>query len=248
MRTLRSRKLYQLAAVIAAAALLKLFYSTANVNQLRWILAPTSFCVELVTGETFRFESYAGYVNRDNSFLIADSCSGMNFLIAAFLMLSVLVLWDKKYREVAWHAFPIAAVAAFVTTIAANTVRIAVALKLHRMHATALWINPEQAHRLQGIFIYFGFLLLLYLLYEKFERGDRIETAKTKALIRKPLIPLLIYWLITLGIPIIRGSYLEGSPFWEHLAFVVLTPLVLITPFVVIDHLKRRRSTLVSEH
>jgi exosortase K len=247
MRTLRSRKSYQLAAVIAAAALLKLFYSTANVNELRWILAPTSFCVEVITGETFRFESYAGYINHDNSFLIADSCSGVNFLIAAFLMLSVLMLWGKRQREVAWHAFPIAAAAAFVTTIAANTVRIAVALKLHRMNAATLWINPEQMHRLQGIFIYFGFLLLLYFLYEKFERGDRNETAKPTPFIRRSFIPLLIYWLITLGIPIIRGSYQEGSPFWEHLTFVILTPLILIAPFIVIDQLKRRRSTLVNE-
>jgi exosortase K len=246
MRTFRSRKSYQSAAVITAAALLKLFYSTANVNELRWILAPTSFCVELVTGETFRFESYAGYINHDNSFLIADSCAGVNFLIAGFLMLSVLMLWGEKRREVAWHAFPIAAAAAFVTTIVANTVRIAVALKLHRMNAAVLWINPEQAHRLQGIFIYFGFLLLLYLLYEKLDRGDRSETAKPTA-IRRPFIPLSIYWMITLGIPIIRGSYQEGSPFWEHLAFVVLTPLILITPFFVIDQLRRRRSTLVSE-
>ena len=247
MRTMRSRKLYQSAAVIAAAALLKLFYSTANVNELRWVLAPTSFCVELVTGETFRFESYAGYINHDNSFLIADSCSGVNFLIAAFLMLSVLVLWGKSNRDLPWYTFPIVAAAAFFTTIAANTVRIAVALKLHRMNAPALWINPEQAHRLQGIFIYFGFLLLLYFLYERFERGDRSETAKLTALVRRPLIPLLIYWLITLGIPIIRGSYQDGSPFWEHLAFVVITPLILITPFIVIDQLKCRRSTLVRE-
>jgi len=247
MRNFRSRKSYQLAAVIAAAALLKLFYSTANVNELRWILAPTSFCVELVTGETFRFESYAGYINHDNSFLIADSCSGVNFLIAAFLMLSVLMLWGKRPSEVAWHVFPIVAAAAFATTIAANSVRIAIALKLHRMNATALWINPEQAHRLQGIFIYFGFLLLLYLLYEKLVGGDRGKTAKPTSFIRRSFIPLLIYWLITLGIPIIRGSYQEGSPFWVHLAFVVLTPLVLIMPFIVIDQLKRRRSTLVNE-
>ncbi|PYS87699.1 MAG: exosortase K [Acidobacteria bacterium] len=247
MRIFRSRKSYQSAAVITAAALLKLFYSTANVNELRWILAPTSFCVELVTGETFWFESYAGYINNDNSFLIADSCSGMNFLIAAFLMLSVLVLWGENNVDVAWYAFPIVAAAAFFTTIAANTVRIAVALKLHRMNAAALWINPEQAHRLQGIFIYFGFLLLLYFLYEKLDRSHQVETAKLTTLIRRPLIPLLIYWLITLGIPIIRGSYQEGSPFWEHLTFVVLTPLILITPFVVIDQLKRRRSTLVNE-
>jgi len=247
MRDPRSRKLFQTAAVLAAAAVAKLFYSTASVNELRWILAPTSFLVELVTGVRFRFESYAGYINEDHSFLIADSCSGVNFLIAAFLMLAMLMLWNGKQARVAWYTFPIAAFTAYISTIAANTVRIAVALKLHLMNATALWINPEQAHRLQGIFVYFGFLLLLYLLYEKMNHDDRGETGRRSILVRHPFVPLLIYWVITLGIPILRGAYQQGSPFWEHTAFVVLTPLILILPFIVIHHLKKRRSTLVNE-
>src|SRR5262249_20942404 len=56
----------QLALLLVFAAALKYFYSTASVNQLRWILAPTTRMVEIVTGDRFQFESHAGYINSNH--------------------------------------------------------------------------------------------------------------------------------------------------------------------------------------
>ena len=84
-------KTVQLAAVVLVAAAAKLFYSNASADDLRWILAPTALLVELAGGEAFHFESHAGYINIDHSFLIAGACSGMNFLITAFVMLSAMI-------------------------------------------------------------------------------------------------------------------------------------------------------------
>src|SRR5712691_8663665 len=86
----------QLVVVVLCAAVVKLYYSTASVNQLRWILAPTTLLVELVSGSRFEFESHAGYINSDHSFVIAASCAGVNFLITAFLMLSLRKLWRAR--------------------------------------------------------------------------------------------------------------------------------------------------------
>src|SRR5215510_15997249 len=88
LRFTRTR-ITQCVVALASAFALKLHYSTASANQLRWILAPTTALVELVSGATFEFESYAGYISRERGFLIANSCAGVNFLIAAFLMLSI---------------------------------------------------------------------------------------------------------------------------------------------------------------
>src|SRR6267142_5972898 len=71
----------QLFVVVLCAAAVKLYYSTASVDQLRWILAPTTFVVGLISGSRFEFESHAGYLNSDRSFVIAASCAGVNFLI-----------------------------------------------------------------------------------------------------------------------------------------------------------------------
>ena len=72
-----SRRNAQLFAVVLCAIAVKLYYSTAGVNQLRWILAPTAVVVELVSGSRFEFESHAGYINGDRSFVIAASCAGV---------------------------------------------------------------------------------------------------------------------------------------------------------------------------
>src|SRR5688572_13877482 len=86
---LKLQTLTQLGAILFFAFALKSFYSTASVNDLRWILAPTTFLVELITGKQFVFESRAGYMSADHTFLIAASCSGVNFLIISFLVLAL---------------------------------------------------------------------------------------------------------------------------------------------------------------
>ena len=224
----------QLIATICVAIGLKLFYASASVNDLLWVLAPTTLLVEIVTGETFEFESYAGYMNADYSYLIASSCSGVNFLITAFLMLALVRFWK---REVSWAMIPATFVIAYLTTIVANTVRIAVAIRLHRMSPDMIWINPEQLHRFEGIFIYFGFLLLLYVLSESTE--DNTHFKDPFYLLRRSFIPLLIYWAVTLGIPIANGAFSQGKSFWEHSVFVLLTPLILILPLAAFRLMRR---------
>ena len=165
------RRNAQLAVVLLCAALVKLYYSTASVNQLRWILAPTTFLVEMISGTRFEFESHAGYMNDDRSFIIAASCAGINFLITSFLMLSLSKLWKDRSPDapnrLRWRFIPVAAMFAYLVTLVANTVRISTALHLNRMPAEISWLNPNQLHRFEGIFIYFGFLLLLFMVSEK---------------------------------------------------------------------------------
>ncbi len=83
-------------AVLLCALGMKLFYSTSSPDNLRWILAPTTRLVEFASGWTFTFESHAGYMSSDHSFLIAASCAGVNFLITAFLMLTLKRLWFDR--------------------------------------------------------------------------------------------------------------------------------------------------------
>ena len=104
----RIRNITQFLTIFAIAFGLKYFYSTSSVNDLRWILAPTTFLVEVFSGMRFRFESNAGYLSDDRTFLIAQPCSGMNFLIIAFLMLTIGQLWREWPRGVRWRWLPIA--------------------------------------------------------------------------------------------------------------------------------------------
>ena len=217
-------RIAQCVVVLAGAFMLKLYYSAASADQLRWILAPTTALVELVSGASFEFESYAGYMSGDRSFLIASSCAGVNFLITAFLMLSLRKLLGDRSQEIGWGFIPRAAVIAYLTTLIANTARISIALRLQKMPAEIGWLNPEQLHRIEGIFVYFGFLLLLFVVSEK------IGAEKNSGLFRQPFFPLIIYYATMIGIPLANGAYRQGSDYWEHSLFVFLIPLLLILP------------------
>ncbi|NOT48770.1 MAG: exosortase K [Acidobacteria bacterium] len=230
-------------ALILAAGL-KLYYSTASVNDLLWVLAPTKLLVELATGETFRFESYAGYMNADHSFLIAASCSGVNFFITAFLMLALVPLFKRRKENVRYVELPVALLAAYVATILANAVRICVALRLQRMNADLIWVNPEQLHRFEGIFIYFGFLLILFVVSEGFRGNYESRSSDYLLSLKRIALPLAIYWGTTLGIPLANGAYRQGTVFWEHCLFVLLTPLVLLLPLSIFRLLKATNKTV----
>jgi len=204
----------QLFVVSLCALALKVFYSNASPDQLRWILAPTTWLVEILSGRTFAFESHAGYMSSDHSFLIAASCAGVNFLITAFLMLTMRTLFTNRLENVSWRFIPVATLGAYLTTIGANTVRICLALDLPRVGP----VDGSQLHRLEGIVVYFGFLLGLFLVTEQ---------RATESVWRRLRFPLAIYYVVTLVVPLVNGGYRRGPSFWQHSGFVLVVPLIV---------------------
>lgn len=284
----------QLVVILGGAFGLKFYYSTASVNQLRWILTPTTLLVEFVTGRTFEFESHAGYMSSDHTFLIAASCAGVNFLITAFLMLSLRKLWRERMSTVqqdpdkvaptglltnqlsaqpqrlsddffqaaklqrrrerggraekknvswrAWMLLPVSAALAYVATIVANTVRISIALQLQKTPLKLDWLDANQLHRLEGIFVYFGFLLLLFVMSERTKFSEVWEASHSIRLfrfLRECFFPLLIYYATTLGLPLVNGAYRQTA-FREHSLFLLLTPLAMILLIVTPIYFKSR--------
>jgi exosortase K len=222
--------------ILVCALALKLYYSSASANELRWILAPTTLFVELLSGVSFKFESHAGYINMDRSFLIAPACAGVNFLITAFLMLTARKLLRDGSRDKAWRFIPAAALIAYLVTLVANTVRISIALQLRQLPEVS-GLDPYQLHHVEGIIVYFGFLLLLFVVSEKMSAG------KTSGLFRQSFFPLLVYYATVLAVPLANGGYRRGSDFWEHSVLVLLIPLLLILPLAVFRWLPKRVAT-----
>src|ERR1041384_7245697 len=221
----------QLAVVLLCALALKSYYSTATADDLRWILAPTTAMVEGLSGRSFGVGSYTGYMSSDHTFVIAVPCAGVNFLLTAFLMIGLRRLWRARFQSVSWRFLPIAALIAYVATLIANTTRICVALEMQRRAVDVSWLTGNQLHRVEGIVIYFGFLLLLFMLTERVDSPTPLRS--------KLPFPLLIYYATTLGIPLLNGSFRQ-SAFWEHFGFVMVLPLFLCVPLVLLDWYKRR--------
>lgn len=223
-RRLIWKRIAQWGVVLLCAFTLKLYYSTASADQLRWILAPTTGFVELVSGSAFAFESHAGYISADHRFLIAPSCAGINFLITAFLMLSIRKLWSAQSQEIAWAFIPADFLIAYAATLIANTARISIALQMQRLPAEIGGLNHDQLHRFEGIFIYFGFLLMLFVISERRSSGTTLNR------LQQSCFPLFVYYATALGLPLANGAYRQGGDFWKHSLFVLLIPLLLLLP------------------
>lgn len=206
----RSFRPAQWICVLICAYALKHFYSTAEPDQLRWILAPTARIIQLLTGVSFAFEPGAGYLNREHLILIAPACSGINFLITAFVMLSFLRLAEGK----GWLSIPASALMAYAATLLTNAVRITLSMQLQKAQLTAGWLDAARVHRIEGIVIYFGFLLVLFVCGSSFRRNL--------------WIPVIVYYIAAIGVPFLNGAFRQGSPFWEHIAFVFILPMLVL--------------------
>jgi exosortase K len=211
----------QLFVVGLCALALKIHYSLASPDQLRWILSPTTWLVEFLSGRSFSFESHAGYMSSDHTFLIAASCAGVNFMIAAFLMLSLRRLVAQRNQSISWRFVPVAVAMAYASTFIANAVRICIALE---MQSGSFHLEPfdrNELHRLEGIVVYFAFLLALFLLTEP------TKTQSLKTRLKRLSFPLAIYYGTTLLVPLLNLEHSKSLGFWEHSLFVLLVPLLV---------------------
>ncbi len=195
-------------AVAAAAALgLKAFYSTANAEQLRFMLAPTTALVEAAGGYSFDWTS-GGYLSGELHYMIAPVCAGVNFLIVAYC---ALVLGLVRPRRSPWQNVGLlfgSAAAAYLTALAANALRILVAIPLwtHRVGFGAL--TPERLHELVGVAVFLSMLLLVWAL------ARRLSGAALGA-----WMPMVPYLGVMVVVPLLRGGHLR-SGFWPHVGSI----------------------------
>ena len=145
---------------------MKYHYSRADSEQLVWILAPTAGMVTMLSGLPFEREFGEGYINYEQALIIAPSCAGVNFLIAAFCMagFSFLHLFESRRGRLLWLSLSL--LVSYLLTIFINSIRILLGIRLYQANIVSAWLSPGQAHRLEGIVIYFSFLSLYYLLLD----------------------------------------------------------------------------------
>jgi len=167
------------ALALAAAALiafgLKQHYAGARADDLAWILGPTATLVGAMTDATFRWQPQEGYFSRERLFLIEKSCAGINFMLAAFGMLVIATLPRVGSGASAARVVGVSLLASYAAAVMVNAVRIAIAMWLAAHPLTPL--SAGDMHRLEGIVVYFGGLVLLYELAQRVDRrAARVAT------------------------------------------------------------------------
>ena len=194
---------------------MKLFAEGADADTLRFLLAPVAGLVSLFCGAPFFWEPHAGYVSHDLRFLIAASCSGINFMmiVVGMLFFSFLhrISVHKALRSL-W--LPSCLALGYFYTILTNTVRILIAiylpLYLEKHGLLPALLSHDTLHTLIGTVVYFSSLLFFYSLAVK-SINKRIPPSSYKCytaeathplLCRNTLLPLFWYVGIVLGLPL----------------------------------------------
>ena len=168
---------------------LKYYYSQADADSLLWILSPTVFFVERLSGIPFSYQSGAGYVNHSLRLLIAPSCSGVQFMIVTFATLLFSFVHIAAAPEPSSHRRPQpfrrarenrilrglgwTAASLFLSwffTVIVNSLRIITAIYLpvclERAGLMNQLLSPDRLHTLIGVTVYFTSLLTIYGLTE----------------------------------------------------------------------------------
>jgi exosortase K len=201
---------------------IKRHYADAQADDLRRILTPTAALAGVMTGTAFAWQAGEGYLSRERLFLIEKSCAGVNFLIAAFGMLTFTLLHRVGSSWSAAGVLGLSLVAGYSAAVIVNAVRIALGMWLIAHPVAPAVLSAADLHRIEGIAVYFGGLALLYQLTQ---RLDRQAWPRTMGL------PLTVYYAITLGVPIANGAEWSDAAFVRHSFVVLVVPLAAIACF-----------------
>jgi exosortase K len=213
----RGRRLFEryglLAVALVAALLLKRHYRQASAEELRWILAPTAALVQLALDADLVFRAGEGYLSRELSILISPACAGVNFLIVAFLSLTLgfgRSMQGGKKPAISLLAF---AAMAYLSTVVVNALRICLSVGLAHLATRLFGLSFQSIHRLLGIAVYLAGLVALCLTVQYWLR-DRLRVPTRRSTL---LVALGCYVSITLLVPLLRGAA-QSPEYWGHAA------------------------------
>jgi exosortase K len=217
--------------IAAVAFVLKSHYSRAGADDLTWILAPTAFLVETLSGIQFLPESGAGYFSPGHRYLIAPACAGVNFLIIAFCMAAVSGVHrlGTTIRKSVWLL--LSAGTALGATLVVNTVRIILSMALYGADIYSAALTPERIHRIAGVAVYFLFLYLLFVAISRML--NVISSGSGPAGRHRSLVslwPLGWYLAFAIGVPFLNHAYQKAPDrFLEHTLMVLMVSLGVFT-------------------
>lgn len=220
-REFRSNLIYYIPGALLLLVF-KWFVSIADAGNLDFILKPTTLWVSLLTGLDFIAMDTIGYVNHEIQAAINVSCSGANFMIITFAVTFFLFLHviHNKTLRILW--LPISIAIAYCSTIIVNGMRIALSIYMLNLEFYNNWLTYDRLHRILGIGIYITATYLLYLILNNL-------LSKSAPNRQNLFYPLIGYFLVTVGIPVLNKAYVGNVPiFVEHMLTVAIMGILCL--------------------
>ena len=149
--------------------LLKFCYTFADNDDLVFLLKPTDKILRLLTGSHSVYFSDKGYYHDNLNILIEKSCSGFNFMLICFGMLTFLFLKYANKIFFKYLTIPFAFFVSYFLTIFVNASRIFVSIIMQQQANNFLPYKPHLIlHEIIGVITNLTFLILIYIVSEKF--------------------------------------------------------------------------------
>jgi len=224
MANLRENGLAFAASLLLAAGV-KLAYSGIGPDDLRWMTGPTQALVGLVTGIDFTYETGYGYVNLAHRLVISKSCTGVNYLLAVFGLLTFTLVPVVSGQRTKLLLVGALTACAYGVTVVVNSLRIALGVALHEGGFAWGWLGAGRVHRLAGIVVYFLSLVAVHAVGRHAVRHAHGGAGAASPFL---MAPLLSYGLVALALPLANGAFAARPHlFAEHCAWIVLVTLLL---------------------
>ena len=148
--------------------LLKYLFTIAENDSLFFLLKPTDKFIEVLTGTKAVYLANSGYYHEKLNIIIDKSCSGYNFWLICFVMLTYLFLKysDKNMRK--FLAIPIALFISYLLTLFVNTSRIFASIIIQNQTKSIQENWQHIIHESIGIITNLTFLIIAYYITEKY--------------------------------------------------------------------------------
>lgn len=137
-----------------------------GIDSLRFMISPVDRVICLITDTNSVFESDIGYYNESLNIIINKSCSGFNFMLICFVMISVHFAKNIKKEDIRKWLLPGLLPISYIITIFVNSSRILLAIQLTRFNVIKR-LDIPWLHQGVGIFVYLSFLILIYMVVDK---------------------------------------------------------------------------------
>lgn len=233
---------------LAGALLLlgmKYYYSRGDPDSLSWILAPTAWWVSALGNIPFTKVPRTGYVSHSYRFIIAASCSGLQFMMISMtaLVFSYIHRMRTLKGKTGWMA--LSALASYLLTIFFNGFRIlfSIFIPIYLGMAGSGTAGAQRLHTIIGVAVYFTALFVICRLGEYVSRKCSAATGtsgRETSLCRAgctPIralggwaVPAFWYFSIVLGIPFLNRAYRNRpGTFTDYALLLTAVCLTVIT-------------------
>ena len=219
---------------LAIALGLKYHYSHSRAEDLDWMLAPASCLVQKISGMKFEKMDDTGYADKETGIVIAPSCSGINFMIIVFCLSAYISLKSVNKISSAFIRVLFCISVSYVYTLMVNTFRILLSIHSLKTGLLQIWLSWKTIHLLEGIVIYFAFLLIYYSLLKRVisEGPDKHPSGGFRQ-IKEYFLPMIFYCSVILLVPIVNhGGFPPVNGFISYAAIILVTCPAVIALFL----------------